>query len=61
MGKKHLRKPTRNEKEIISSHSLIWNEWLIDDDTELEDNLKLVHKTTGKIKIISKYVKKSKR
>ena len=51
---KRPSKPTRAQKEIIASHDLVVNEWMVINATEFY--LYLIHKTTGRKRqlIISK-------
>ena len=53
------RKPTRREKIVISNNGLIPSNWLVIDDPELESYLKVKNKTSGKIKILDIYKKRS--
>ena len=43
----------REFKEVLSSHGLFPNHWLL--LKEMEFNLKLINKDTGKIKFIDKF------
>lgn len=51
------RKPTREEKKIMSNNGLIANNWLVVDDPELESYLKVVNKDSGRQRIIDRYRK----
>ncbi len=51
------RKPTREEKKIMSNNGLIANNWLVVDDPELESYLKIVSKSSNKQRIIDRYRK----
>lgn len=55
---KQPRKPTRNEKEVMSSHDLVVNEWMVIKATEFY--LYLIHKQTGKKKTIDNFKRRSK-
>ena len=50
---KQAKKPTRNQKEIIASHDLVVNEWMVINATEFY--LYLIHKKTGKKKTIDNF------
>lgn len=50
---KRGRRLTRNEKEVVSSHSLNPNDWMLAE--EMNFYLKLIHKETKQIKIIDKF------
>lgn len=50
---KQAKKPTRTQKEIIASHDLVVNEWMVINATEFY--LYLIHKTTGKKKTIDNF------
>lgn len=51
------RKPTREEKQIMSNNGLIANNWLVVDDPDLESYLKVVSKRTNSQRIIDRYRK----
>lgn len=51
------RKPTREEKQIISNNGLVANNWLVVDEPELESYLKIVSKSSNKQRIIDRYRK----
>ncbi|OYO43031.1 hypothetical protein CG709_20570 [Lachnotalea glycerini] len=53
---KQPKKLTREQKEIVANNNLITKEWMFADD--LGSYLKIIHKNTGKIKLIDKYKKK---
>ena len=53
---KQPRKLTRTEKGILSNNYLNATEWMLLDETEAF--LKIIHKTTGKIKMVTKFPKK---
>lgn len=55
---KQPKKLTREQKEIVSNHSLIVDNWMFAED--LGSYIKIVNKATGKPKIIDKYKKKAK-
>lgn len=50
---KRGRRLTRNEKEVVSSHMLNPNDWMLAE--EFNFHLKLIHKETKQIKIIDKF------
>lgn len=52
MGRPKPRKPTRDEKKLISAAGLIARNWHVLDDQE--DKLHLINKGTGR----SRYIKK---
>lgn len=55
----HIKQPkklTREQKEIVANNNLIAKEWMFADD--LGSYLKIIHKITGKIKLIDKHKKK---
>ena len=56
---KRGRRLTRNEKEVVSSHSLNPNDWMLAE--EMNFYLKLIHKETKQIKIIDKFKRGKKR
>lgn len=53
---KQAKKPTRSQKEVISSHGLIANQWGVAEETDLY--LKLVNKENGQKKTIDKFKRK---
>ena len=53
---KRPSKPTRNQKEIIASHDLIVDEWMVVNATEFY--LFLIHKTTGRKKTIDIFTRR---
>lgn len=56
---KQPKKLTRQQKEILTSHSLNANDWMLVE--EMEFYLKIIHKSTGKTKMIDKFVRGKKR
>lgn len=55
----HIKQPkklTREQKEIVANNNMIAKEWMFADD--LGSYLKIIHKTTGKIKLIDKHKRK---
>ena len=50
---KRSKKPTRAQKEVISSHDLVVSEWMVINATEFY--LYLIHKTTGRKKTIDNF------
>lgn len=50
---KRGRRLTRNEKEVVSSHYLNPNDWMLAEEFNFQ--LKLIHKETKQIKIIDKF------
>lgn len=50
---KRGRRLTRNEKEIVASHYLRPDDWMLAE--EMNFYLKLIHKETKQIKIIDKF------
>ena len=55
---KQPSKPTRAQKEIIASHDLVVNEWMVINATEFY--LYLIHKTTGRKKTIDNFKRRKK-
>lgn len=53
---KQPRKLTRSEKEIVSNNNENAQNWMFVED--LGAYLKIINKTTGKIKMVTKYPKK---
>lgn len=53
---KQPKKPTRNQKEIISKNMLVISNWLVIGETEFY--LHIVNRNTGTKKMISKFPKK---
>lgn len=53
---KQPKRPTREQKAMISSYHLNPNHWMVVGETELY--LKIVNKETGKLRLISKYRKR---
>lgn len=50
---KQPKRLTREQKEIVSSHYLKADDWMLASESEFY--LKLVHKETGKTKTIDKF------
>lgn len=50
---KQPKRPTRNQKEIINSHGLNANNWMIQKESEFY--LYLINKESGKQRIIDKF------
>lgn len=50
---KQLKALTREQKEIVSSHYMSAREWMLTEETDFY--MKLVHKQSGKIKIIDRF------
>ena len=44
---------TREQKEIVTNNSLIASQWMLVED--LGSYLKIIHKDSGKIRIVDKY------
>lgn len=44
---------TREQKEIVTKNALIANQWMLVED--LGSYLKIIHKDSGKIRIVDKY------
>lgn len=55
-GIKQPKKFTREQKEIVSNHNLIVDEWAFVED--LGSYLKIINKVCRKMKLIDKYKKK---
>jgi hypothetical protein len=53
---KQPKKPTRNQKEIISNNFLNWKEWNVVDESDFR--LIVIHKATGKTKRLDKFAKR---
>ena len=56
---KQAKKPTRSQKEVISSHGLIANQWAVIEETDFY--LKLINKDNGQKKSIDRFVRKGNR
>ena len=56
---KHAKKPTRSQKEVISSHGLIASQWAVIEETDFY--LKLINKDNGQKKSIDRFVRKGNR
>lgn len=55
---KQPKRLTRKQKECLSAQDLNWREWLLLEETEF--SYRLVHKVTGRIKRVDKFVKRRK-
>lgn len=53
---KQPKRPTREQKAMISSYYLNPKQWMVAGETEFY--LKIVNKETGKLRMISKYGKR---
>ena len=56
---KQAKKPTRSQKEVISSNGLIASQWAVIDETDFY--LKLINKENGQKKSIDRFVRKGNR
>ena len=55
---KQPKKLTREQKQIVSGHGLVANNWMFVENVT-ESHIKVIHKASGKIKILDIYKKKS--
>lgn len=53
---KQPKKLTREQKIICSAHSLKADDWMFLEETDF--NIKVIHKESGKIKYLDKFIKK---
>lgn len=53
---KQPKKLTRDQKSIVSNNNLNASNWMLVEETEF--HLKIVHKTTNKVKMVTKFPKK---
>ena len=51
---KHGRKPTVEQRKLITNHGLNWSEWLVFKDQY--QSLSIVHRDTGEKRVLSKAV-----
>ena len=56
---KQAKKPTRSQKEVISSYGLIASQWAVIEETDFY--LKLINKENGQKKNIDRFVRKGNR
>lgn len=56
---KQPKKPTRTQKEVIRSHYLNEKEYMVLRESDFY--LTLIHKATGKAKIIDNFIRKDKK
>lgn len=56
---KQPKKPTRTQKEVIRSHYLNEKEYMVLRESDFY--LTLIHKATGKTKIIDNFIRKDKK
>lgn len=56
---KQAKKPTRSQKEVISSRGLIASQWAVIEETDFY--LKLINKENGQKKSIDRFVRKGNR
>ncbi len=49
---KQPKKPTYEQKKLINKNKLDWKEWMVKDEDNI--SIALIHKQTGKIKVIWK-------
>ena len=56
---KQAKKPTRSQKEVISSYGLISSQWAVIEETDFY--LKLINKENGQKKSIDRFVRKGNR
>ncbi len=55
---KQPKKLTREQKEIVSAHGLVANNWMFV-ESATESHIKVINKTSGKIKILDIYKKRN--
>lgn len=55
---KQPKKLTREQKQIVSAHGLVANNWMFAENVT-ESHIKEINKTSGKIKILDIYKKRS--
>ncbi|MBQ2801701.1 MAG: hypothetical protein IJF03_09935 [Lachnospiraceae bacterium] len=55
---KQPKKLTREQKEIVSAHGLVANNWMFVEEVT-ESHIKVINKTSGKIKILDIYKKRN--
>ena len=53
---KRGRRLTRNEKEVVASHGLNPNDWMLAE--EYDFYIKLIHKETRTTKIVDKFLRR---
>jgi len=53
---KQAKKPTREQKEILSNNYLNWKEWAVIKDGDFR--LTVIHKETGRVKYIDKFARR---
>ena len=46
------KKPTRDQRYILTKHNLDTHEWLVQKNTQ--EHLQVVHKTTNEIRVLDK-------
>ncbi len=49
---KQPKKPTYEQKKMMSKEGLNWKEWMVKDEDNI--SIALIHKVTGKIKVLWK-------
>lgn len=55
---KRGKRLTRQQKEIVSAHGLVANNWMFVEEVT-ESHIKVINKASGRIKILDIYRKKS--
>lgn len=50
---KQPKKPTREQKIVISNNGLVVGNWMVVEETEFY--LKVIHKTSGKMRRLDRY------
>lgn len=55
---KQPKKLTREQKEIVSAHGLVANNWMFVEDVT-ESHIKVINKASGKVKILDIYRKRN--
>lgn len=53
---KQAKKPTREQKEILSNNYLNWKDWAVIKDGDFR--LTVIHKETGRVKFIDKFARR---
>lgn len=53
---KQPKRLNREQKEICSAHNLKVDDWMFVEETEF--NIKVIHKVSGKVKYLDKFIKK---
>lgn len=55
---KQPKKLTKKQKEIVSAHGLVANNWMFVEDVT-ESHIKVINKASGKVKILDIYRKRN--